>query len=92
MKNPFSSLQLVLQADKPGGIPAHLWAMFLSHAEKHTAQAALAQLPKVERTKFKKAIKSVKPVWWDSADIWKLWPDLVGQLGLTLGTRGSKLS
>ena len=56
--------------------------MFCSYAREHTTQATLAMLPKPERAKFKAAMKSVEPDWWDTAVIWQQWPALIDHVGL----------
>ena len=82
MKNHFSTLQFASMGGTSNGIPAHVWEMFVSHTQRHTTQAVLAQMPKSERAKFKAALKANEPIWWDTADIWKQWPALVDHLGL----------
>jgi hypothetical protein len=82
MKNHFSTLHLASMSDKANGIPIPIWRMFVSHTQRHTTQAALAQLPKSERAKYKAALKANEPIWWDTAEIWKQWPALIDHLGL----------
>lgn len=82
MKNHFSTLHLASMDGTANGIPIHIWRMFVSHAQRHTTQAALAQLPKPERAKYKAALKANEPIWWDTAEIWKQWPALIDHLGL----------
>lgn len=84
-KNPFSTLHLASHGEKPDGIEPHMWRLFCCHSVQHTGAATLAMLPKPLRTKFKKALKASEPTWWDTHELWKQWPALVYDLGLSSG-------
>ena len=82
MNNPLKNLHISLHAPKPVGVEAYLWDMFLSHAQVHTAQAALGQLPEKLRKKFKVGLKNAQPTWWSTDDLWDHWQGTAKALGL----------
>ena len=75
-------------------LPGYEWATesFLRHAifdaEDRVGSGGtvtLAMLPKRLRTKFKKALKASEPTWWNTHELWKQWPSLISELGLSSG-------
>lgn len=81
LPNPFAQLVLVekLPLPPPDECP-RLWARFLDSAAKRPLGPALAMLPKMQRTRYRKHLASQPHTWWDPQAIWENWQQVVSDL------------
>lgn len=81
LANPFAELVLVekLPLAPPDEDP-NLWTRFLDSIAKRGLGPALALLPKMQRTRYRKHIAAQPQSWWDPGAIWCNWALAVSDL------------
>ncbi|PIU06538.1 MAG: hypothetical protein COT28_21735 [Methylobacterium sp. CG08_land_8_20_14_0_20_71_15] len=84
LANPFAGLVMTKPLPPPApGMKTWEWAMFGDSVQVRGLTAALALLPKERRLKYRAYLKSHPQPWWQPADLWEHWQEIVEESRLT---------
>lgn len=87
LPNPFADLKIIASAsgcppEEEKSNKAYLWSLFMDSVRVRNLNASLALLPTKKRAMYRKWLAKHSTSWWQPADIWAHWPNVVAKSAL----------
>ncbi len=84
LKNPFANMVLTQNIPGPPRSGKEWeWSMFCDSVKVRGLTDALKLLPAERRTKYRKHLSAHSQPWWNPAEIWTAWPNMIKELKIS---------